>query len=63
MGAQNAYVASVTVVYRVRWSATDGTGGNLGTLSTAITFPIRVREVQTVNVRPPDPALNLNSNP
>jgi hypothetical protein len=62
MGTQNAYVASVTVVYRVKWSATDGSRGNLGTLSTTTTFPMRVREVQTVNVRPPDPALTLNSN-
>ncbi len=60
VGFDNAYVASVTVVYRVKWSATDGTGGNLGTLSSTTTFPMRVREVQTVNVRPPSATPILN---
>jgi hypothetical protein len=47
--ANQAYQATVTVFYHATWTATDGTGGDLGTLSAATTFAVRVAEVQSIN--------------
>ena len=46
----DAYDAAVTVVYHVTWSATDGSGGDLGELPVTRRFPIRVGEVQALVV-------------
>ena len=51
----NNYPASVTVKYHVTWSATDGSRGDLGLLPVTTNFPMRVREVQLVNVDPRSP--------
>lgn len=51
----NNYPASVTVNYHVTWSATDGSRGDLGLLPVTTNFPMRVREVQLVNVDPRSP--------
>ncbi len=40
------YDAAVTVVWSVRWSATDGTGGDLGTLRRTTPFQLQVGERQ-----------------
>lgn len=55
MGPDNTYPASVTVTYRVTWSASDGSGGELGDLPVTTNFRMRVREIQVVNVYPRDP--------
>jgi hypothetical protein len=52
IGSNNEYVASVTVTYRASWSATDGTGGALGTISRTLDFVMRVGEIQAINTRP-----------
>lgn len=49
-GPHDAYEAAVTVVYRVSWSATDGTGGDLGELPVTRRFPMEVGEVQALVV-------------
>lgn len=49
------YPATVTVTYRVTWSATDGSRGDLGMLPVTTNFAMRVREVQLVNVYPRNP--------
>lgn len=43
-----AYVGSVTVVWDVSWSASNGDGGDLGQLRTTTPVSYRVREIQTV---------------
>jgi hypothetical protein len=40
------YDAMVTVVWRVRWTASDGTGGDLGTLRRTTPFQLQVGERQ-----------------
>ncbi|MDP9420261.1 MAG: hypothetical protein M3P53_08975 [Actinomycetota bacterium] len=50
MGRGDTYEASVTVVYRVTWSATDGSGGDLGELPVTRRFPMEVGEVQALVV-------------
>jgi hypothetical protein len=50
VGRGDTYEASVTVVYRVTWSATDGSGGDLGELPVTRRFPMEVGEVQAVVV-------------
>lgn len=52
VGVDNNYPASVTVTYHVTWSASDGSRGDLGLLPVTTNFPMRVREVQVVNVYP-----------
>lgn len=49
-GPYDAYDAGVTVVYHVTWSATDGSGGDLGELPVTRRFPMRVGEVQALVV-------------
>lgn len=49
-GPDDAYEAAVTVVYHVTWSATDGSGGDLGELPVTRRFPMRVGEVQALVV-------------
>ncbi|MDP9440645.1 MAG: hypothetical protein M3P34_00360 [Actinomycetota bacterium] len=49
-GPDDAYEASVTVVYQVTWSATDGSGGDLGELPVTRRFPMEVGEVQALVV-------------
>ncbi len=49
-GADDVYEAGVTVVYHVTWSATDGSGGDLGELPVTRRFPMRVGEVQALVV-------------
>ncbi|MDP9388345.1 MAG: hypothetical protein M3Q48_10690 [Actinomycetota bacterium] len=46
----DTYDASVTVVYHVTWSATDGSGGDLGELPVTRRFPMQVGEVQALVV-------------
>ncbi|MBW3613682.1 MAG: hypothetical protein KY439_00005, partial [Actinobacteria bacterium] len=55
VGPDNTYPASVTVTYRVTWSASDGSQGDLGLLPVTTNFAMRVREVQVINVYPRDP--------
>jgi hypothetical protein len=43
------YQATVTVFYHATWTATDGTAGDLGTLSASTAFAVRVAEVQSIN--------------
>ncbi len=49
-GAGDAYEASVTVVYHVTWTATDGSGGDLGELPVTRRFPMQAGEVQALVV-------------
>ena len=49
-GPDDAYQAAVTVVYHVTWSATDGSGGDLGELPVTRRFPMQVGEVQALVV-------------
>lgn len=42
------YHGSVSVVWVVSWSASDGSGGSLGELSTTTPTSIAVREIQTI---------------
>jgi hypothetical protein len=44
-----AYRASVTISYGASWTATDGTGGNLGALTATAPFTARVAEIQAIN--------------
>lgn len=43
------YRGSVTVSYGASWTATDGTGGNLGALTATAPFTARVAEIQAIN--------------
>ena len=43
------YVGSVAISYGASWTATDGTGGNLGALAATATFAARVGEIQGIN--------------
>ena len=49
VGSNNAYTARATVTYRATWSATDGTGGVIGTVSRSTTFSVQVAEIQALN--------------
>ena len=49
VGSNNAYTARATVTYRATWSATDGTGGVIGTVSRSTTFSVPVAEIQALN--------------
>jgi hypothetical protein len=44
----DAYQGSVTVSYGATWTATDGSGGNLGLLTTTAPFTARVGEIQAI---------------
>ena len=48
----NAYQGSVTISYGASWTATDGTGGNLGALTATAPFTARVGEIQAINTAP-----------
>jgi hypothetical protein len=47
-----AYRGSVTISYGASWTATDGTGGNLGALTATAPFAARVAEIQAINTSP-----------
>ncbi|MGH9286198.1 MAG: hypothetical protein ACRD0M_11090, partial [Acidimicrobiales bacterium] len=51
-GAENRYVAEVTVHYATAWAGSDGSGGPMGELPMWVAFLQQVREVQAVNVFP-----------
>jgi hypothetical protein len=46
--ADGVYAATVTMFWRVTWSATDGTGGDLGTLARTTPFELLVGQRQAV---------------
>lgn len=43
---------SATIHWRVTWTATNGTSGNLGTVSRTSAIPVKVGEHQVINVSP-----------
>jgi hypothetical protein len=45
----NVYAGRVAISYGASWTATDGTGGNLGALTATATFAARVGEIQGIN--------------
>lgn len=45
------FTVSATVVWRVSWSAGDGSGGDLGTVRRTTSFPVAVAEIQALNNR------------
>jgi hypothetical protein len=47
-----AYRGSVTISFGASWTATDGTGGNLGALTATAPFAARVAEIQAINTSP-----------
>ena len=44
-----SFTATVTVYFSAAWSASNGTGGNLGAVNGQATFPVQVDEIQVVN--------------
>jgi hypothetical protein len=45
----NTYTASVTIVWSVTWTASNGDGGDFGEFSRTTQFPIAVAEAQALN--------------
>jgi hypothetical protein len=45
----STFTVTATINYTAGWTATNGTGGNLGTVTAAATEPVAVVEYQTVN--------------
>lgn len=43
------FTASVTVYFGASWKATDGTAGQLGTVTGAANFPVTVEQIESVN--------------
>lgn len=50
-GGGYAFVGTVTLVWRVSWTATDGTGGTLDPIETSAPLRLAVREIQTVGAK------------
>ena len=48
-----AFPLSATILWRVTWTATNGTSGDLGVVSRNSSIPIKVGEYQVVNINPP----------
>jgi hypothetical protein len=44
-----SFTATVTVYFSASFSASDGTGGQLGAVNGQVTFPVQVDEIQAVN--------------
>jgi len=45
----NSYDGTVTITYGASWTATNGSGGNLGALTVSAQFTARVGEIQAIN--------------
>src|SRR5579859_3130457 len=45
----DTFQGSVTVTYGASWTATNGSGGNLGPLSVTTNFTVKVSELQAIN--------------
>ncbi|HEX9992278.1 MAG TPA: hypothetical protein VGB14_05055 [Acidimicrobiales bacterium] len=45
----NAYTATVTIVWSVTWTASNGDGGDFGEFSRTTQFPVAVAEAQALN--------------
>lgn len=47
--SNGSFTASVTVYYGASWTATDGTAGQLGTVTGVTTFAVTVEQIEAVN--------------
>jgi hypothetical protein len=45
----NDYHGTVTITYGASWTATNGSGGNLGAINVSAPFTARVGEIQAIN--------------